>query len=399
MSIKTLSKKMLAIVAAGAMTMGLAMPVFAEGAGTTTKGAYITKVFNTEVAKDVNFTFKAEQQKNGAGVDNLVGTDAPVTIDDAKFTTKDGTGTITKRWAVTFPAYEEAGKYSYKVTETGNSLNLDDQGDKEKMLMSKAEYLMDVYVSNTTTGGYEISNIIVSKTKNDKGAADSTTGKVDISDGVNNGFKFENTYVQEAGTGTTPSNPTPDPNYTENGSLKISKNVIGNESSDTSFAASTSDEFNFTVNFVFPAGTDKNTLGGVKVDGTDVTINGNGDATLILKHNAAKKFTGVPVGTKIIVTEAAKANYKGSAAVVINNENKAPVVATKFNEDIKVWDKDANTGYKLGQTKNAVDVTNKFNNVPTTGIIMNTLPYVLMIALCGAALIAFVAFKRRRLQK
>lgn len=39
MSIKTLSKKMLAIVAAGAMTMGLAMPtsVFAADEGTTTK--------------------------------------------------------------------------------------------------------------------------------------------------------------------------------------------------------------------------------------------------------------------------------------------------------------------------------------------------------------------------
>ena len=46
MSMKKFTKKMLAIVAAGAMTMGLAMPVFAEGAGTTTKGAYITKVFN-----------------------------------------------------------------------------------------------------------------------------------------------------------------------------------------------------------------------------------------------------------------------------------------------------------------------------------------------------------------
>ena len=57
-----------------------------------------------------------------------------------------------------------------------------------------------------------------------------------------------------------------------------------------------------------------------------------------MKHNETKKFTGVPVGTKIIVTEAAKANYKGSAAVVINNENKEAVVATKFNEEIKVWD-------------------------------------------------------------
>ena len=397
MSMKKFTKKMLAIVAAGAMTMGLAMPVFAEGAGTTTKEAYITKVFNTEVAKDVNFTFKAEQQKNGGSVNNLVDTDATVTIDKAEFKTTDGTGTITKRWAVTFPTYEEAGKYSYKVTETGNSLNLDDTGEKEKMLMSKAEYLMDVYVSNTTAGGYEISNIIVNKIKNDQGTDETSPVKVDIGDGDSNGFKFENTYVQEAGTGTNPSNP--DPDYTKNGSLKISKNVIGNESSDTSFTASTSDEFNFTVNFVFPAGTNKNTLGGVKVDGTSVTINDDGDATLILKHNDTKKFTGVPVGTKITVTEAAKPNYKGSAAVVINNENKAAVVATKFNELIKVWDEAANTGYKLGQTKNTVDVTNRFNNVPTTGIIMNTLPYVLMVALCAVALFGFVAFKRKKVQK
>ena len=118
-----------------------------------------------------------------------------------------------------------------------------------------------------------------------------------------------------------------------------------------------------------------------------------------MKHNETKKFTGVPVGTKIIVTEAAKANYKGSAAVVINNVNKKSVAATKFNEDIKVWDEDANAGYKLGQTKNTVDVTNKFNNVPTTGIIMNTLPYVLMVALCAVALFGFVAFKRKKVQK
>ena len=226
MSMKKFTKKMLAIVAAGAMTMGLAMPAFAAGADTTTKEAYITKVFNTEVAKNVDFTFSAVQQKNENGVDNLVETKADVTINKAEFKTTEGTGTLTKRWAVTFPEYSEAGKYSYKVTETGNSLNLDDQGKKEKMLMSRAEYLMDVYVSNTAAGGYEISNIIVNKIKNDQGTAEESPVKVDIGDGENNGFKFENTYVQEAGTGTNPSNPTPDPNYTENGSLKISKNVI-----------------------------------------------------------------------------------------------------------------------------------------------------------------------------
>ena len=55
MSMKKLSKKMLAVVAAGAMTMGLAMPVFAVDGATTldtknnAKEAYIKKTYNTEV--------------------------------------------------------------------------------------------------------------------------------------------------------------------------------------------------------------------------------------------------------------------------------------------------------------------------------------------------------------
>lgn len=394
MSMKKFTKKMLAIVAAGAMTMGLAMPVFAEGAGTTTKEAYITKVFNTEVAKDVNFTFKAEQQKNGAGVDNLVDTDAAVRIDDAKFTTSDGTGTKTKRWAVTFPTYQEAGKYSYKVTETGNSLNLDDKGEKEKMLMSKAEYLMDVYVSNTTAGGYEISNIIVNKIKNDQGTDEKSPVKVDIGSGEDNGFKFENTYVQEAGNGTDP-----DADYDNLGSLNVSKKVEKNVTTGDTTQPATNDTFSFTAEFTFPAGTDENTLGGVNANGKKITLTNGTTHTFTLTAGTNMKFTKLPVGTKITVTEDAKANYKGSAAVVINNENKAAVVATKFNEEIKVWDKAANTGYKLGQKKNTVDVTNRFNNVPTTGIIMNTLPYVLMVALCAVALFGFVAFKRKKVQK
>lgn len=401
MSMKKFTKKMLAIVAAGAMTMGLAMPVFAEGAGTTTKEAYITKVFNTEVAKDVNFTFKAEQQKNGAGVDNLVDTDAAVRIDDAKFTTSDGTGTKTKRWAVTFPTYQEAGKYSYKVTETGNSLNLDDKGEKEKMLMSKAEYLMDVYVSNTATGGYEISNIIVNKIKNDQGTDEKSPVKVDIGSGEDNGFKFENTYVQEAGNGTDPSNPgtDPDADYDNLGSLNVSKKVEKNVTTGDTTQPATNDTFSFTAEFTFPAGTDENTLGGVNANGKKITLTNGTTHTFTLTAGTNMKFTKLPVGTKITVTEDAKANYKGSAAVVINNENKAAVVATKYNEEIKVWDKAANTGYKLGQKKNTVDVTNRFNNVPTTGIIMNTLPYVLMVVLCAAALFGFVAFKRKKVQK
>lgn len=382
---------MLAIVAAGAMTMGLAMPAFAAGTDTMTKEAYITKVFNTEVEKDVDFTFSAVQQKNGGSVNNLVDTDAAVAIDKAEFKTTDGKGTITKRWAVTFPAYQEAGKYSYKVTETGNSLRLDDKGEKEKMLMSKAEYLMDVYVSNTATGGYEISNIVVSKTKNDKGEADSTIGKVDISNGNDNGFKFVNTYVQEAGTGIDPSNPGTD--YDNLGSLNVSKKVEKNVTTGETTKPTTGDTFSFTAVFAFPAGTDENTLGGVNANGTKITLTNGTTHIFTLTDGANMKFTKLPVGTTITVTEDAKANYKGSAVVTLNGTQESTKAAQKYNEGITVSDK------KLGQNKNIVDVTNRFNNVPTTGIIMNTLPYVLMVVLCAAALFGFVAFKRKKVQK
>lgn len=106
------------------------------------------------------------------------------------------------------------------------------------------------------------------------------------------------------------------------------------------------------------------------------------------------KFTGVPVGTTITVKESAAKNYKGSAEIIINGAKLTSVAETSYNTELT-----AVTNQKLGQKQNTVDVTNTYNDVPVTGIIMNTLPYVLMIALCGVALIAFVGFKRRRLQK
>ncbi|RHB34135.1 DUF7601 domain-containing protein [Dorea formicigenerans] len=377
MSIKTLSKKMLAIVAAGAMTMGLAMPtsVFAAGGDTTTtvKEAYISKTFNTEVGKDETFSFTATP---------VAGNTANVTIPDINFKETE-TGSITKKAKVSFPTnWPDAGKYEYTVTETGAAPAITD-GEHQKMIMSHAEYTMDVYVTNGDKG-LEISNIIVNKKKDDKGTA--ATGKVDISNTDKNGFNFTNTYVQEAGTGTDPTNP--DPTYDKDGSLNVTKTINANGGT-----VDADKDFNFTATFNFPKGTDATTLGGVKdANGHVITINENGTCTFTLKANKNMKFTGVPVGTKINVTESATPNYKGSAVSVFNGQSQTKVEASKYNMALTV----TNT---LGQKQNKVDVTNTYDYVPTTGIIMNTLPYVLMIALCGAALMAFVAFKRRRLQK
>lgn len=380
MSMNKMFKKVLAVVAAGAMTMGMAMPTFAADGGKTTE-AWITKTYYTEVGKAEKFSFTAEQVKTGTGI---ITTDAAVTMPEISFTDTE-TGTISKRGQITFPTYPEAGKYEYTVTETQTADPIVANSEHEKMIMSQAEYTMDVYVTDGATGT-EISNIVVNKVKDDAGQT--ATGKVDIGNTDTNRFNFTNTYVQEAGTGTDPTNP--DPIYNQFGSLNVSKKIVNANGT----ATTPDDEFAFTATFAFPKGTDANTLGGIKANGGDVTLAEGVTYTFHLKANKNMKFTGVPVGTTITVKESAAKNYKGSAEITINGTKLTSVAETSYNTELT-----AVRSQKLGQKQNIVDVTNTYNDVPVTGIIMNTLPYVLMIALCGVALIAFVGFKRRRLQK
>ncbi len=383
MGMNKMFKKVLAVVAAGAMTMGMAMPTFAADAGKTTE-AWITKTYNTEVGKAEKFSFTAEQVKAGTGI---ITTDAPVTMPEISFTDTE-TGTHSRRGQITFPTYTEAGKYEYTVTETQTVDPAVVNDDHEKMIMSQAEYTMDVYVTDGENGT-EISNIVVNKVKDDAGQTVTDKGKVDIGNTDTNDFNFTNTYVQEAGAGENPKNP--DPTYPDNGSLKVSKAVVNANGTTTTSDA----EFEFTATFAFPTGTDANTLGGIKdANGSPVKLAEGGTYTFKLKANGNMKFTGVPVGTTITVKESAAKNYKGSAVITINGTQLTPVSATKYNAELTMVNNE-----KLGQKQNTVAVTNTYNDVPVTGIIMNTLPYVLMIALCGVALIAFVGFKRRRLQK
>ena len=396
MSMKKFTKKMLAIVAAAAMTMGMAMPAMAAE-GTTVpdtknnaKEAYISKVYNTEVGKAETFSFTATQITDG---DDVIKTPHTVTIPTISFDATD-LGTTTKKAKVDCGTFTEAGKYSYTVKEDAQATPAVTKTDYEELIMSKAEYRMDVYVQETTSG-LEINKIIVNILKDDKGEefeeGTGISGKVDIGDSDQNGFKFVNTYVQEAGTGERPDPTNPDPDYTTNGSLNVFKKVVKNVNSEDATAPNSNEEFDFTAEFTFPAGTDQKTLGGVKANGTVIDLTDGKTHTFKLKDKENMKFTELPVGTTIKVTEAAKANYKGSAVVTLNGVETS-IAAGKYNEALIA-------NGKLGQKKNIVDVTNRFNNVPTTGIIMNTLPYVLMVALCAVALFGFVAFKLKKVQK
>lgn len=379
MNMRKVFKQMLATVAAGAMSMAMVMPVFAEGINYKQNEAWISKTYNTEVGKAETFSFTAKQ-KTG---DGLIGTTANVTMPKISFEASE-TRSTSKRGQITFPNYPEAGKYEYTVTEM-QTADPEVSDEHEKMIMSKAEYTMDVYVTNGAAGT-EISNIIVNRVKDDAGQP--KTGKVDIGNTVANDFKFTNTYVQEAGTGTDPTKP--DPTYNKFGSLNVSKKVV-NANSTT---ATSDDEFTFTAIFAFPTGTDADTLGGIKdASGNSVKLGEDRTYTFKLKANDNMKFTGVPVGTTITVKETATKNYKGSAEVVLNGGTSQTVPASKYYEELA-----AVNNQKLGQNQNTVDVTNTYNDVPLTGIIMNNLPYIAMIVIGAAALVVYVQNKRKNLQ-
>lgn len=385
MNIKQSIKKILACATASAMALCLTMPTaFADDDTTNNaKEAYISKTYNTEVGKKETFSFTAKQVKG----EGLVSDELNLTMPSISFDAGE-TGTTTKRAKITFPTFSHEGKYEYTVTESPTlSDPVDDSNAHEKMIMSQAEYKMDVYVFYNN-GTYEITKIIVNKTKDDKG--NDATGKVDIGDSNANGFGFTNTYVQEGGTGENPK--IPDSTYENDGSFDVSKTIVASEEGAT---IDTDKEFTFTASFVFPSGTDKDTLGGIKqtIDTTTkgVELQENNTYTFTLKHEQNIKFTKIPVGTQVTVTELATPNYKGSATVKMNNIGESTSTsATKYNENLTISDK------TIGQKDNKISVTNTYNSVPTTGIIMNILPYVMMIVLGGVALVGYIYLKNKK---
>ena len=258
MNIKQSIKKILACATASAMTLCLTMPTaFADNTTNNAKEAYISKTYNTEVGKEETFSFTSEQV-NGEG---LVSNPVNPIMPSISFTANE-TGTIKKRAQITFPAFSQEGKYEYIVTESQTANPAVPNNVHEKMIMSHAEYKMDVYVFNNN-GTYEITKIIVNKTKDDKG--NDATGKVDIGNSDTNGFGFTNTYVQEAGTGNNPIDPGVD--YDNYGSLKVTKTVNPNGGTIDTDAS-----FSFTAKFNFPNETDANTLGGVKGNGIEIEL-------------------------------------------------------------------------------------------------------------------------------
>lgn len=157
------------------------------------------------------------------------------------------------------------------------------------------------------------------------------------------------------------------------GQLTVGKEIVGN-------MADMDKEFAFTVTFAAPAGTQIKS--DIEPNSTSVTKNGL-SYTFNLGDNDRVTFTNIPAGTTYTVTEDAE-NYTSDGGVWTDNgtDVTAGVLAKTTTPSINANDADT------------VIFTNTLTNVVDTGISLDNMPYIMVLALVALGLVGFVSKKR-----
>ena len=163
------------------------------------------------------------------------------------------------------------------------------------------------------------------------------------------------------------------------GSLAVKKLVTGN-------LGDRDKEFNVTVTFTAPANEKVKSVISY-TDGTAKTIetskwtekNGSNQAvvTITLKHNETVTFTNIPYG---VTYEVKEADYTSEA------NGKYDAAKYDFTDTAK----------KIDTASDTVTITNNKNSAVDTGIVLDSLPYVLLIAVAVVGVVIFTARKRSR---
>lgn len=280
--------------------------------------------------------------------------DAPeAEIESVSYSAEDSKGKLSERvykinkaGRITFGEFPHAGEYQYHVQETADPY---DTASGEVMTYSTETYTMHVYVINTENGGTEVEKITASNTAGDK-----------VSE-----MNFENIYIKN------------------NASLTISKRTAGKNADRTK-------DFAFTLTF---------TKSGTATDDTYEGMIGNekvefkaGEANTFKLHDGEKiVFTNIPAGTRYAVTETGTAYYTPSVEV---KENGVKTVDTKAVKGQSLSSAEAGATNLVREGNNSAVFTNTFDDVPITGVILENLPFTILIG-AAAVLLAMGTFVKR----
>lgn len=345
------SGKIKGMLMAGMLTMSLCAGTAVMAADVPTVGGAADITKNLHIAEgitvpDTTFTFNITQT---AGDTTTV---AKTTT--AAFNADTVSNDLVSKTAATelkdASKYPHAGVYTFTVSET--------KGNVDGMTYDTKTYTVNVYVVNDGNG-LKVDSIT---------ADDGETKATDMS--------FDNTYVKDS-------------------SLTIEKEVTGTQADKTK-------HFNFTI-YMTKASTDTRTsYTGTIAKGADctethqdvvLTFDGNGKATAKVELCDGDKITfdNIAAGTRYTVTEAGAADgYTPSVTVVENGGTAQQATASNEAEGISASNK------LIGENANSVVFTNAYADIPVTGVIMNNLPYVVLVAAAVCALAALVLINRRR---
>ena len=276
--------------------------------------------------------------------------------------------------------YENAGEYVYTVSEeqtgwTALANNID------TLTFDTKTYEMHVFVKNKSQGtGTYISNVYFVDTTAGSTTAATAKKAGNAEPGTEGGSKvykydlFKNKYTKKAGkTGDSPSTINPNAD-----ALTITKKVAGGLASKTK---------NFTFKLTFKAastdetGTYTGTKGSEKIQFTkDV------EKEFTLHDGESLVFPDLPAGTKYTLKEEGTSGYTPSSAYKENGTLKNGVAGTQ-SQAYTVAD------VLIGEQENNNIVTNTLPEVTPTGLLIDNLPFIIMI---GLGLFGFILVAKRR---
>lgn len=345
-------KKIGALVLAGTMLLSMGTTAFAAGEPTAPDVNHngmvpITKEF--EMADGLKtpaatFKFTATPQTQDA---------LPATIADVSFK-EEQTGTLKGEkyvlegnTTISFTGnWKHAGEYVYTVTESK-------ENPVSNVTYDNTSYTLRVYVINGTNGP-QIEKI----------TAQGANGKTDK-------ILFTNTYAKNDAT------------------LTIEKKTTGKYANKTK-------EFNFEITFTKSPMSDQTTFTG-NIGSKPVECTDGIEKPFTLADGEQLVFHDLPVGTTYVVKElAAKDGYTPSVTVVENRTTTVNRTAAQEGDALDTL-KEGGKKNLVGEYENKVTFTNTHQGgVVPTGILMNNLPFILLVAVAIVAFVSLAVIKRRR---
>lgn len=403
---KTFLKKLVtaSIAAVTALSVFRGVPTFADdndvatakANGETSAKVSINKVLNIaegittpEATFTFTFTPKTGTSSNGAPYETIDSTNGQITDKNVSYSGTDvlttGQTSIKKETGDIFREvnYTHAGEYVYTVAEKQNvgwKVIQKNGSPIDFMTYDNRNYEMHVIVKNKTTGGTYISSVYF------KQVTPSVNGKVKPSESGTT-YKYDlftNIYRKNAGKITDPNEPNPNkPNVSKvdpNAKSLVIKKVVSGATADKS------KDFTFKLTFTKASTETSQSITG-KIGETSKTFVYGQETTITLRHDQSLVFDTIPAGTRYKLVETGSQGYTASAAYKENGASKtqAGAVSTNFTQD----------SILVGEKPNDNTITNSLPDVTPTGLLIDNLPFILMI---GLGLAGFVVLSKKRRQ-